>query len=104
MNLIGLFQLAMLGEHIGIDLWNYTSQDGRSIRNALDYLIPYILLEKEWEYEMIRGWEGSQLGLYWLLRTAADKYSQPKYNEYAERLSKIYPDVQNHFDLYILLN
>ena len=104
MNLVGLFRLAILGEHIGIDLWNYTSQDGRNIRKALDYLTPYILLEKEWEYEMIRGWEGSQVGLYWLLRTAADKYSEPEYGEYAERLRKIYPDVQNYFDLYILLN
>ncbi|MEJ6579862.1 MAG: alginate lyase family protein [Akkermansiaceae bacterium] len=43
LNLSFLFDLAKAGESRGIDLWSYQSKDGRSIRKALDFMIPYLL-------------------------------------------------------------
>jgi hypothetical protein len=51
-NLLGLFQLATIGEHVGIDLWNYEIH-GVGLRKALDFIIPYALNEQTWPYEQV---------------------------------------------------
>ncbi len=48
MNLEGLFRLAQLGRHVGVDLWSYRSPRGGSIRKALDYLAPYADPRRKW--------------------------------------------------------
>src|SRR5439155_15647495 len=46
MNLAGLFELGLLGENVGVDLWNFRTADGRNIRKALDYLVPFVTGEQ----------------------------------------------------------
>ena len=46
-NLLGLFQLASLGNRIGIDLWNHEAQ-GVGLKKALDFILPYALEKKPW--------------------------------------------------------
>jgi hypothetical protein len=48
MNLRGMFDLATLGERVGVDLWHFESADGRGIRKALDRLVPFATGEAEW--------------------------------------------------------
>ena len=55
MNLRGLLELCVLGRHVGVDLWNYQTPDGRNIRKALDFLRPYARGEKPWPYEQLNG-------------------------------------------------
>ena len=52
MNLTGMFDLATIGEHLGIDLWNFETADGRGIRKALDFLAQEVQ-GKAWNYEQI---------------------------------------------------
>jgi hypothetical protein len=61
-NLQGLFELANVGQHVGLDLWNHnrnmTNQAvvGASkplLQSALDYLIPYALKKQAWSYPQI---------------------------------------------------
>src|SRR6266480_3777961 len=47
-NLDGRTLLATLGERVGVDLWNYRTADGSSIRRALDYLMPFAFGQKKW--------------------------------------------------------
>ena len=75
-NLDGLMLLARLGENVGVDLWNYKTADGRSIRGALDYLLPFALGEK-WPYQQLGEWPPQML--FPLLRRAAVEYRDPKY-------------------------
>lgn len=56
-NLNHLMENAILAQHYGIDLWNYESEDGGSIKQAIRYLIPYMLDEKEWTYTQYGGIE-----------------------------------------------
>ena len=83
MNLHAFFNLAFLAEKVGIDLWNYESSDGRSIRAALNYLIP------EWQYSKILGWEEDLYMIYYLLRVASEKYSNPSYEKALRNIMEI---------------
>ena len=42
LNLEGLFLLATLGEHVGVDGWGFRTPDGRSLAGALTVLRPYV--------------------------------------------------------------
>jgi hypothetical protein len=86
MNLAGLFQLALIAEKYGIDLWSYQSENGSSLRVALEYLVPFAMKEKKWPYQMIRGWEDDIQTLSLLLRIAAQKYNYPLYEKIIQKL------------------
>jgi Alginate lyase len=52
-NLLGLFKVAGIGEHLGIDLWNFKTSQGSGIQGALDYLMPYLLENQTWPFPQI---------------------------------------------------
>jgi hypothetical protein len=76
MNLRGLMQLAVLGERVGVDLWNFETKDGRSIRRAMDYLFPYSQGEK-WSYKQIEGFQPQIF--FPLMRMARERYTDQKF-------------------------
>lgn len=78
-NLKGLITLATMAEHQGIDLWHYQSDDGRGIRQAIDFLLPFASGDKEWPYQQLGGW--SPRPFHPVLRIAAEKYPDGPYRE-----------------------
>jgi hypothetical protein len=76
-NLRALMSLAEVGERVGVDLWHYETPDGRSIRKALDYLIPFAVKEKQWPYKQLGGFSGGDLTS--CLRRAARAYPDSSY-------------------------
>jgi len=76
-NLDGLMQLATLGVRLGVDLWNYQTHDGRSIRKALDFLTPVALGERKWDYPELGGVKAESL--FPLMRRAANIYHDKQY-------------------------
>jgi hypothetical protein len=85
-NLEALFRLAALGEHVGEDLWHYEAQEGRGIRKAVDFLIPYARRERPWPYQSIGAWETSSL--IDLLVAAAGAYARPQYRDVAIQIDR----------------
>jgi hypothetical protein len=47
-NLEALTLLARLGGHAGVDLWQFATDDGRSLRAALRVVAPYVDPQKDW--------------------------------------------------------
>jgi len=86
-NLDGLMLLARLGENVGVDLWSYQAADGRSIRRALDYLVPFALGEQKWSYQQLGEWPPEML--FPLLRRAATKYKDPQFQARAARVPSL---------------
>jgi hypothetical protein len=61
MNLDGWVNMAMLGDKAGVDLWNYTTTDGRSIKGAIDWLLPYAMGTKPFKYQQINPYNKEEL-------------------------------------------
>jgi hypothetical protein len=85
-NLDGLMLLARLGENVGVDLWNYETTDGRSIRKALGFLVPFAFGQK-WTYQQLGEWPPQQL--FPLIRRAASKYADDEIKSAVEKLPPV---------------
>jgi hypothetical protein len=87
-NLDGLTLLARLGENVGVDLWSYQTKDGRGIRRALEYLVPFALGEK-WKYQQLGEWQPR--ALFPIMRRAATRYTDPKYQALMSQIPAVDP-------------
>lgn len=94
MNLRGMFELATLGERVEVDLWRFETDDGRGIRRALEWLIPFALGEQEWGYEQLGGLDPARLAP--LLRRAARAYGEPRYEHLLRRIPGVDADDRLH--------
>lgn len=83
-NLQAWFSLANIAEKKGVDLWHFETSDGRSIKKALDYLLPYATKEKQWEGKQIKPFDPKTY--YSLLLQAAIKYKDENYKVAAEKI------------------
>jgi hypothetical protein len=79
------FRLAALAQSAGVDLWQYRTADGRTLRGALDYLIPFGLGQQSWPYEQIQ--KGQTEALVQLLLQAAAVYGSDAYLQDAARIA-----------------
>ena len=78
-NILAHEDLAMLGERVGIDAWNYQTPDGRSLRKAIDWMLPYMSGEAKWQYKQISDPKMKEAAT--VLRRAANAYNEPKYEQ-----------------------
>jgi hypothetical protein len=86
-NLSAMSVLGRVGEQVGVDLWKYESTDGRSLRQALDFLLPYLAGEKEWPLEQIEEIDigASDMGVFYL---AAARYGDARYRQVLDEMSE----------------
>ncbi|MGR3311009.1 MAG: alginate lyase family protein [Candidatus Brocadiales bacterium] len=83
-NLNAWIELATYADHANVDLWHYETEDGRSIRKAIEWFIPYILDEKKWTHQQISAYQPGKM-IPHMLR-AAEAYRETRYKEVAEKL------------------
>jgi hypothetical protein len=94
MNMFGYYLIAKLAENANIHLWNQQISEGKSMKNALQFIIPYLKNEKVWQYEQIQ-----KIGFgetIKILKYASKKYSNPEYEELAKKIDlKTYQSEMN---------
>jgi hypothetical protein len=83
MNLSLFLGLTAAGRTVGLDLAAYASPDGRSIRRALDWLLPFYL-GAPWPHQQISPYAFE--AAYPLLRQAARLFDDPSYADQAETM------------------
>jgi hypothetical protein len=93
-NLDGLMLLARLGDVVGVDLWNYQTADGRSIRKALEFLVPFAVDGKKWGYQQLGEWPPQML--FPLMRRAATKYNDPQFQALSAKVPSVDPADRNN--------
>lgn len=80
-NLEALCELATLGEHAGVDLWHFQTSDGRSLRCAIEFLIPYLdSPAKKWPYQQIKE-KNDQADFLSILRRASLAYDDQGFEQ-----------------------
>jgi hypothetical protein len=52
-----LFMIAHMSDKVGVDMWNYTTSTGKSIKKGFEVLMPYLAKEKEWTGQQIKPFE-----------------------------------------------
>jgi len=83
-NLEAFAALAALGERVGVDLWGYRTPDGRSIRQAIAYVLPFVRDGHTWTQKQIKAFDPAT---YYPLFVAADPhYKDLKLPDLADRL------------------
>jgi hypothetical protein len=79
MNLDGMVELAQLGDSAGVELWSFQTNDGRSVRKAINYLYPYAIGDKKWTFQQIEEFQPERL--YSIMLRAARGYHDEGYNK-----------------------
>ena len=88
-NLDGLTSLAILGENVGVDLWNFETPDGRSIRHALEYLYPFAVDDRKWPHQQIS--EFNSQSFFTLMRRASIRYRDENFQRMMARVPQADP-------------
>jgi hypothetical protein len=86
MNLRGWFEAAHLSKQAGIDLWNYNTSKGSNLKMALNWLMPYALDEKKWDYKQIEKYDTNEI--YPLLLQAGYEFKDEAYLQKADAVKK----------------
>jgi hypothetical protein len=79
-HLTGFMYLARFGESLGVDLWHDDGGKPSRIKLGLDFAVPFVLKQNEWQFEEIRDYKLSQQVVQ-VLRMAQARYGEPAYAE-----------------------
>ncbi len=82
-NLQAFINQAVMGQKTESNLWRYSTPDGRSIRKALDFVLPYLNGQK-WEYPEMGTQDYTDFAPYLYLAGAA--YNEKSYTALADTL------------------
>ncbi len=83
-NLEAMFTLASFAKSAGVDLWNYQTEDGRSIRKALDWVLPVVTGDKKWEAKQIDDFKMAKF--YEVLYQASVEFKDAHYADIASQI------------------
>lgn len=81
-NLNSFVKIALIAEQLGRNLWDYESEDGRSILKAITFLTPFIFEGEVWKYSELSDHEFLKTNFFKVLNIANRKNEKLKLNKY----------------------
>lgn len=85
-NIEAIACLGLIGDRVGIDLWNYKTADGRGLKTAIDYVMPYLTEDKKWEHQQILELKPDEF--YSLVKILSLKYpGDPLIRKYLDKFN-----------------
>ena len=88
MNLHGFLELARLGQKVGVNLWDVESKDGRSIKKGYQYMLPYLINEKKWQYKQIIAKKDSEEKLIADLKKVRKLFKEDAFDEVLRQINQ----------------
>jgi len=83
-NLRAFLDLAKIGERVGVDLYRFRTSDGRSLRAAVDWMVPFAAGERKWGHQQITPFRPE--AIHPVLRRAAHGFREPRYAALAQKI------------------
>ncbi len=90
-----------MADKVGLDLWDFETDDGRGIGKAYEFLDPYVQGNKKWEYKEIKSVEDALESIKILNLIAASAKGGENHFKIAQSIS---PKTDLNFLLYPLLS
>ena len=78
-NLEHFFKLGLIARKVEVDLFTHKSPTGSNLKDALDYLLPYVCDSDAWPHEQKTEWQDYFINS--VLSIAAGIYDEGKYDE-----------------------
>jgi len=88
MNLHGFLELVRLGKKVDVNLWEFISNDGSSIKKGYQFLVPYLLKEKKWPYKQIKSRRSSEEKLITDLKYISKNLKDTSFDDVLEQLNQ----------------
>jgi hypothetical protein len=82
-NLKGWYSIASVSEKVGYDIWNYSTSDGKGLKKATLWMLPYAAAQSKWVYGDISG-----VNSEWFLPIARIAYVKYQDEDLKHYLSK----------------
>jgi hypothetical protein len=77
-NLEAAFDIAQLADHFdNIDMWNFETEKGAGLRRAIEFILPYLIDQWQWNYYKFRYFDIPLIPRYRLLRKASIGFNDP---------------------------
>ncbi len=88
----------IMGGKVGVDVWNYVAENGRSAKMAVDYALPYYVDPKPWPHQQIKPF-GTNRGAI-ILYHAGKAMNNAEYSQTAEQIGqKVTSSGDNEFNI-----
>jgi len=83
MNLEGFVSMAIIGERVGVNLWDYTTPKGATLRKAVEWFFPYLSGTKVFEHKIAKQITTKPLAHALMM---ASRWDAPRYQQQLDNL------------------
>lgn len=89
-NLEAYFYAARVADHLGLDMWNFKAENGASIKQMIDFMLPAI--EDKGYWQKVKDKKMRKARLFYFIEYAYQKYREDKYLDGISQIFSLAPE------------